>query len=1054
MIRSIMIILIFALLITSCSTPPAPTQAFGAVAAAPTSEPAKDALRTTIITLMPEHVEAKVMSADCPAELTIQNNPNCKILLRFKTSSIPEGKLTGARLSLIAKESKSTYPEQDVTVSLMNFRVRSDAPVDDPAYWQCDVPFSEVTLDSGSLPADTRFDWTARDECLLALELNLPTGISLYMMTTSRGKGRQWYSDTADNSSDVPRLILEYTVEDQPPVSQSNESSAAQSSQTFWTANEPNAYVPVKFTSAWSNAPAFYNNLVYLVVEDTNAQKELQILDSIGNPAFAPLPLGDNPGQYLLISKSGTLSIVGEGKIRIFKLDSQGKPSEDGEYEVEGAIPTIAPTLGPDGSLYLVNDQNIYGLNPDLQTLWEVPLTDLKTSRVTVGPSGQFVYLITKNEGLLTINAQTGQFFENELPNQADLKVSDDPTLHAPVVIRYPDPNGNEDGAEIIYVAANSAVSGVLARYNNRKTVTGQEDSGAIDMADSWNPLIGLWGQPILDQLTPDSNTANPQKKIYVVSVANETGTLNSIDWLTGIATPMTPTLAVGDKSYLLNGGNLAMDKDGNLFLWNGAGDKGLYVFDSSLSGQLLKLEDNDTPPEAQLSFGGDGILYLNEVGAQPTLRAVVPQNKFAIAPAGTTRTNPNDGLVYVWIPAGEFQMGCSPSDPECLFTEGPRHSVTISHGFWLGQTEVTVGAYKAYAEAEGKAMPAWPPFNNEWSKLTLPMANINWDASKAYCELGAKGRLPTEAEWEYAVRAGSEQARYANLNAVAWYLENSNGAAHPVGTRLPNAWGVYDGLGNVSEWVADFYDDFYYAKSPAVDPPGFAGGSLRGDTRVFRGGAWRHDAFSNRVSIRSYEIPDKANLDTAGGDLGVRCAWDSPEPYILSSAVFAPPEPKTVELPPVRVRVTVTRFTILWCDDEGSDDTVDIDRLNVWVNGFDRTSDADSGSLVNIADDTYGLKITSLSTDDEWPMCDDGPYVFELNDQIVLSFSAGQPFDFNLAQMKFKTYARDYDPTSANEEAWADLILTGDQFFGAHSIELSSADFGARYDLTIERLP
>ena len=269
--------------------------------------------------------------------------------------------------------------------------------------------------------------------------------------------------------------------------------------------------------------------------------------------------------------------------------------------------PSLAPAVGPDGSLYFVNGQEVYGLNPDLQELWKVTLDDTTTSRVTVGPSGRFVYLTVKKGGLIAINAQTGEFFKNPLPNQEALA-----SLHAPVVILHP------DGSEKIYVAANSVNNGVLACFNNR--------SGKIAAAEKWPDLTGLWSQPILDQLSPGSvQQPTSGKQIYAVKVANSQGTLTGIDWLTGATKAMASTFAVGDSPYLLVGGNLASDQTGNRFVWNGAGTIGLYTFGTAFSG-LLPSSASGIPMQAQLFFGSDGTLYANTVDGDRVLRAIVPQ--------------------------------------------------------------------------------------------------------------------------------------------------------------------------------------------------------------------------------------------------------------------------------------------------------------------------------------------------------------------------------------------------------------------------------------------
>jgi formylglycine-generating enzyme required for sulfatase activity len=215
-----------------------------------------------------------------------------------------------------------------------------------------------------------------------------------------------------------------------------------------------------------------------------------------------------------------------------------------------------------------------------------------------------------------------------------------------------------------------------------------------------------------------------------------------------------------------------------------------------------------------------------------------------------------------VWIPPGSFQMGCSPGDTECGDNEKPPHQVTIAKGFWLGQTEVTVGAYKRFAGATFRKMPSAPSFNTGWANDRMPIVEVNWDNADNYCRW-AGGRLPTEAEWEYAARGGGTEARYGSLGEVAWYEDNSGAQAHSVGEKQANGFALYDMLGNVSEWVSDRYDEKYYQRSPSQDPAGPASGKLR----VIRGLGWDDVHMTVRVSQRQFSDP--------GGrlsDVGFRC--------------------------------------------------------------------------------------------------------------------------------------------------------------------------------------
>jgi formylglycine-generating enzyme required for sulfatase activity len=232
---------------------------------------------------------------------------------------------------------------------------------------------------------------------------------------------------------------------------------------------------------------------------------------------------------------------------------------------------------------------------------------------------------------------------------------------------------------------------------------------------------------------------------------------------------------------------------------------------------------------------------------------------------AGPTRENPKDGLKYVWIPPGTFMMGCSPGDNECRDDEKPSHQVTVTRGFWMGQTVVTAGAYKRFAWATGHYMPFPPLFNNARTNENMPIVKVTWDDATAYCGWTG-GRLPTEAEWEYAARGGSTQARYGNLHDIAWYHKNSGFKPHNVAQKRPNGFGLYDMLGNVREWVNDWYDQNYYQSSPSQDPTG----PTHGLFRVERGGSWLDDPRVVRVSYRYGSSPGYG-FD----DFGFRCGGD-----------------------------------------------------------------------------------------------------------------------------------------------------------------------------------
>ncbi len=245
-------------------------------------------------------------------------------------------------------------------------------------------------------------------------------------------------------------------------------------------------------------------------------------------------------------------------------------------------------------------------------------------------------------------------------------------------------------------------------------------------------------------------------------------------------------------------------------------------------------------------------------------------------APAGISTKS---GLDMVLIPGGEYIMGDEQGEED----ERPAHAVRVGP-FYMDVCEVT--------QASFQAMMGRNP--SKWVDASRPVDRMSWYAAVQYCNMrstreglqpcydletlqcdfAADGyRLPTEAEWEYACRAGSS-TRYAFgddaglLADRAWFKANSGGKTHPVKQKPPNPWGLYDMHGNVAEWCHDRYADGYEAGAPQTDPTG----PESGEDRVLRGGSWKTSAEGCRSSARDFAAPGLADTCFGYEAFGFRC--------------------------------------------------------------------------------------------------------------------------------------------------------------------------------------
>lgn len=241
----------------------------------------------------------------------------------------------------------------------------------------------------------------------------------------------------------------------------------------------------------------------------------------------------------------------------------------------------------------------------------------------------------------------------------------------------------------------------------------------------------------------------------------------------------------------------------------------------------------------------------MDGVAAAPVVRATPPARESGQPRPGQNFTVAHPAIAMIWIAPGTFLMSGTHG-------AGDDTVVTLTRGYWLGRTEVTQAQWQALIESTPvfRFVPV-PSFHKGSER---PVERVSWDMAMAFCaDLDARERaagrvppgyaytLPTEAQWEYACRAGTTGKYAGDLAALAWYETNSGGETHPVAQKQPNAWGLYDMHGNVQEWCADWYGP--YPGGRVHDPAGPDSGVYR----VMRGGSWASPEGGCRSALRNY---------------------------------------------------------------------------------------------------------------------------------------------------------------------------------------------------------
>lgn len=351
---------------------------------------------------------------------------------------------------------------------------------------------------------------------------------------------------------------------------------------------------------------------------------------------------------------------------------------------------------------------------------------------------------------------------------------------------------------------------------------------------------------------------------------------LHNGDFLSGDVRNWSPLTAPGANAAAANLENVELarfkagSRDVDLLLRNGQEQI------ASLPADALQFE-LDLGPAIQLPLAQVNALHARRGALPLVVRTEFAEARSVAADASTEPPAPTpEGMV--WIRPGRFQIGSPPDEKGHGTDEDPPTEVVITRGFWMGQHEVTQAEYSAVM---GNNPSGFLGDTNH------PVERVTWNEANAYCvkktvlereagrlPAGFVYRLPTEAEWEYACRAGTttrfsfgDDLAETELRDYAWFINNSDSSTHPVGRLKPNPWGLYDLHGNVWEWCQDLWQDAY----PGGSVTNYTG-STDGWLRVARGGSWLYDAAFSRSANR-----DNYGPDNRCSDIGFRVVLAAP---------------------------------------------------------------------------------------------------------------------------------------------------------------------------------
>jgi formylglycine-generating enzyme required for sulfatase activity len=371
-------------------------------------------------------------------------------------------------------------------------------------------------------------------------------------------------------------------------------------------------------------------------------------------------------------------------------------------------------------------------------------------------------------------------------------------------------------------------------------------------------------GQAVYVTATANDGTTSTSLSSSAITVSNTAPTAPVV--------AITPVDAVSGDDLTCSVTTASTDADGDALTYSFAWDVDGVDYTSATDAATSSVVDG-------VDVGGEEVWTCEVVAGDGTSSGAAGSDSVTTA-SGFTDYTTSDGSLMVAITAGTFEMGSAEYFPV--------HTVTLTHDFWIGETELTQAQYRA-------GMGTSPSYFSTCG-TTCPVEQVSWEDAAMYANAlsadegmdlcytatgdalvsslagdpyACEGyRLPTEAEWEYAARAG-EAYTYSGsdtVGTVAWTNENSGRTTHPVATRTANAWGLYDMSGNVFEYTNDWFGA--YSSGAVADPKGASWGW----TQVIRGGCWGSDARDPRVSARSYPGPSYR-----GDDVGFRLARSAP---------------------------------------------------------------------------------------------------------------------------------------------------------------------------------